>query len=121
MNISLMGLELGVLVLAIGVLLLDLWMPADRKRLLGYLGAVGVAVLLAYSFAKPAPVVQIEVAPATGTNTPAVQLTTAAGATNLVAFRAVTPNINGGFVSDGLATFFKRFFLVAALVVLVMS
>lgn len=121
MNIALMGLELGVLVLALGVLLMDLWMPADRKRLLGYLGAVGVAVLLAYSFVKPTPMAQIELTPATGTNGPVVQLVSPSGTTNMMSVQVTAPTINGGFVSDGLALFFKRFFLLAAIIVLVMA
>jgi NADH-quinone oxidoreductase subunit N len=128
MNISLMGLEIGVLVLALGVLLMDLWMPAERKRLLGYLAAAGVGLMLAYSFVKPPPTTLVEIAPATGTNAATATLVTSApsASTNApagmpVSVKLTTPNINGGYVMDGLAVFFKRFFLFAALIVLLMS
>src|SRR5688572_6469161 len=138
MNIALMGLEIGVLVLALGVLLMDLWMPADRKRLLGYLAAAGVGLMLAYSFVKPPPTRYggVEVNFVTGTNVVAsaqsiasnIVVALSSGATNLpvegsLAVRpmSVTPNINGSYVMDGLAVFFKRFFLLAALIVLLMS
>jgi len=39
MKWSLMQLELGVLVLALGVLLLDLWVPAENRRKLGFVAA----------------------------------------------------------------------------------
>ena len=36
MNTALISLEIAVLLLALGVLLLDLWLPAENKRKLGY-------------------------------------------------------------------------------------
>ena len=128
MNLALMGLEIGVLVLALGVLLMDLWMPADRKRLLGYLAAAGVGLMLAYSFVKPPPTTQIEVTSASGTNAVATLQVSSPNSTDTnalakvpVAMKVTTPNINGSYVMDGLAVFFKRFFLLSALIVLLMS
>ncbi len=90
MNTSLLILEIAVLVLALGVLLIDLWTPPERKRLLGYGAAAALAVVLAYSFFR---------------------------------FDASTPQYAFGqsYVLDGLALFFKQFFLLAAIIVLVMS
>jgi NADH-quinone oxidoreductase subunit N len=128
MNISLMGLEMGVLVLALGVLMMDLWLPADRKRLLGCLAAAGVGLMLAYSFVKPPPTALIEVTAASGTNAVAtMQIAspnpkdTNAPAGIPVSLKVTSPTINGSYVMDGLALFFKRFFLLAALIVLLMS
>ena len=90
MNASLMILEIAVLILGLGVLLQDLWMPAERKRLLGYVAALGLLVVLGYSLLRQdASVPQ---------------------------FAFVQ-----SYVLDGLALFFKRFFLVAAILVLVMA
>jgi NADH-quinone oxidoreductase subunit N len=91
MNASLMILEISVLILGLGVLLEDLWMPADRKRLLGYVAAAGLALILAWTFLR-------------------LDL----GTTPLYAF-------GQSYVFDGLALFFKRFFLLAAVIVLVMA
>src|SRR5258708_4028868 len=90
MNASLMILEIAVLVLGLGLLLLDLWTPADHKRFLGYGAAVALACVLGYSFFK---------------------------------FDSSTVQFAFGhsFVMDGLALFFKRFFLLAAILVLLMA
>ena len=53
MNASLMGLEISVLLLALGVLLADLWVPVERRRELGYVAAVGTMVILLFSFLPP--------------------------------------------------------------------
>lgn len=87
MNVSLTIHEIAVLVLGLGVLLLDLWTPADRKRLLGYGAAAGVALILAYSFLR-------------------------------FDLRVAESAFGGTYVLDGLALFFKRFFLLAAVFVL---
>lgn len=50
MNASLMILEIAVLVLGLAVLLIDLWTPVERKRLLGYGAAAGLGLVLIYSF-----------------------------------------------------------------------
>ena len=89
MNTPLIILELGVVLLGIGILLVDLWMPAERKRELGYVAAAGLTVLLIGSFFFSGPDA-----------------------------RHAFGNL---YVLDGLALFFKRFFLTAAIVVLVME
>jgi len=68
-----------VIALGLVLMLADFWMPAERKRFLGYAAAAALALLLVTNLGNCA----------TGT-----------------AF-------NGMFVQDGLAVFFKRFFLVA--------
>jgi NADH-quinone oxidoreductase subunit N len=89
MNVSLMSLELAVLAAGIGLLLLDLWTPAEHKRNLGYAAAAAVGLILAYSFSISA-------------DQPAYAF-------------------GQSYVMDGLALFFKRFFLLAALLVLLMA
>jgi hypothetical protein len=46
MNLSLISLEMGVVALGMALLLADLWLPPERKRLLGYAAAAGLGVLL---------------------------------------------------------------------------
>jgi len=87
MNAHLISLEIWVIALGLVLMLADFWMPAERKRFLGYAAAAALALLLVTNLGNCA----------TGT-----------------AF-------NGMFVQDGLAVFFKRFFLVAAILVLFMS
>ena len=89
MNASLIILEIAVLFLGLCLLLLDLWTPPERKRLLGYGAVVALIVIFAYSFKL-------------------------AGASAQFAFRDT-------YVLDGLALFFKRFFLLAAIFVLIMA
>src|SRR5262249_20362520 len=90
MNVSLMILETAVLDLGLALLLMDLWTPAERKPLLGYGAALGLALVLGYSFLK---------------------------------FDSTTAQFAFGhsYVLDGLALFFKRFFLLAAIIVLLMA
>jgi len=89
MNVLLLKHELTLIVLGLGVLLADLWLPAERKRGLGYLAAAGVGAILNCSFMGSVP---------------------------------ENPHAFGGmFVLDGLALFFKRFFLVATILVLLMA
>ncbi|MBI3874401.1 MAG: NADH-quinone oxidoreductase subunit N [Verrucomicrobia bacterium] len=92
MNTTLISLEIAVAVLGLAVLLLDLWTPAEQKRALGYGAAGALAALLLLSFSEYFAV-----------KSPAE-----------LAF-------GGAYVFDGLALFFKRFFLLAAIVVLVMA
>ena len=92
MNALLMSHELLVLALGLGVLLADLWLPVHAKRQLGYAAAVGLGLILVFSFA-------------------AVHL--ASGETRLA--------FNDMYLLDGLALFFKRFFLLAALLVMLMA
>jgi len=91
MNASLMILEIAVLVLGLGLLLLDLWTPPDRKWLLGYGAAAALALVLGYSFIK----FGLAAAPQTA--------------------------FGHSYILDGLALFFKRFFLLAAIIVLLMA
>ena len=86
-----MSLEIGVIALGLVLLLGDLWMPAGRRRFLGYAAVAALGLLLAASLSG------YGICSLTGT-----------------AF-------NGMFVEDTLAVFFKRLFLVAAILVLFMS
>ena len=93
MNIGLLIHEWLVAVLGLGLLLVDLWLPPSAKRNLGYAAAIGVSAILLYSlFAVRLP----------------------PGEVTQYAFGKM-------YALDGLALFFKRFFLLAALIVLVMS
>ena len=91
MNLLLLSHEILVLVLGLGLLLVDLWLPLDAKRKLGYTAAAGLIVVFVYSL-----------------------LAIPCGAPTQYAFGQM-------YVLDGLALFFKRFFLIAAAIVLVMS
>jgi len=98
MNFSLISLELAVVILALGVLLGDLWTPAQHKRKLGYAAAAGLLLILLFSIS-------------------ARQKFLPAGGGEAVADFA----FGKMFVVDGLATFFKQFFLLAGIIVVVMS
>jgi NADH-quinone oxidoreductase subunit N len=92
MNLSLMSLEVAVVLLGLGVLLLDLWTPTEHKRKLGYVAALVVLAIFGWSFAQQ--------------------------------FGGVTDpqfTASGSYVLDPLAIFFKRFFLLAAVFVLIMA
>src|SRR5437016_6131876 len=91
MNYSLTTLEMAVVALGLGLLLLDLWTPLGMKRQLGYAAAAALGFVLLFSFSSFID----------------------AGVT-VTAFK-------GMYVQDGLALFFKRFFLVAAIIVLILS
>lgn len=91
MNYSLTILEMAVVLLGLGVLMADLWTPAEQKAKLGYAAAAALGIVLLLSFTRLAD--------------PGVSAT---------AFQ-------GMFVQDTLALYFKRFFLVATIVVLVMA
>jgi NADH:ubiquinone oxidoreductase subunit 2 (subunit N) len=91
MNASLITLEVCVITLGIVLMLADFFAPAERKRYLGYAAIAALAGLLLISFSGNG------VCSLSGT-----------------AF-------HGMFVEDALAVFFKRFFLVAAILVLFMS
>jgi NADH-quinone oxidoreductase subunit N len=91
MNSALLSHEWLVVLLGLGVLLADLWVPQDFRRKLGYVAAAGLGAILVYSLvAVPVPSVPE------------------------YAFSHM-------YVMDGLALFFKRFFLVAAMLVLLMA
>jgi NADH-quinone oxidoreductase subunit N len=91
MNLSLMSLEVCVVALGLVLLLADLWLPVERKRALGYAAAAALALLL--------------LASATGLGSCSVQGTA----------------FNGMFVQDNLSIFFNRFFLLAAIPVLILA
>jgi NADH-quinone oxidoreductase subunit N len=91
MNLSVMSLEVCVVALGLVLLLADLWLPVERKRLLGYAAAAGLGLLLIVSLS--------------GYGSCSVQGSA----------------FGGMFVQDGLSLFFKRFFLLAAVLVLVMT
>ncbi|HEY1719507.1 MAG TPA: NADH-quinone oxidoreductase subunit N [Verrucomicrobiae bacterium] len=91
MNASLITLELCVIALGVVLLLADFWMPAERKKYLAYLAAAVLGGLLLISFSGNG------ICSSFGT-----------------AF-------HGAFVEDGLALFFKRFFLAAAILVLFLT
>ena len=92
MNALLLSHELGALILGLGLLLVDLWLPASEKRKLGYVAAAGVGAILLFSLFQ-------------------FSLSTVG---TQYAFGQM-------FVLDPLALFFKRFFLLAALLVLVIA
>jgi len=89
MNLLLLKHELSLLGLGLVVLLADLWVPAERRRMLGYLAAAGVGVILFCTFLPGAEDTQYA--------------------------------FGGMFVQDGLAIFFKRLFLAATAVVLLLA
>jgi len=90
MNLSLMYLEIAVIALALGLLLLDLWTPAQLKVKLGYVAVIGLLVILGASFSS------------------------CISSPQALAF-------NDMYVNDGLALFFKRLFLIAAVFVILMA
>ncbi len=89
MNYSLLTVEILTALLGLGVLLLDLWIPAASRKLLGIIAATGLGVLLVYAVGSAAP----------GDGT---------------AF-------GGMFVVDALSGYAKGFFLVAGLIVVLLS
>jgi NADH-quinone oxidoreductase subunit N len=91
MNLSLMSLELAVVALGILVLLVDLWLPVERKRPLGYVAAAALALLFLNTF------------------------------TSHCSCAGEGEAFGGMFVQDGLAVFFKRFFLLAGVLVLILA
>jgi NADH-quinone oxidoreductase subunit N len=92
MNGALLSHEWLVIGLGLAVLLADLWLPATSRRQLGYAAALGLCGILVYSL---------------------VAVRVPAGETQF-AFSQM-------YALDGLALFFKRFFLVAAIGVVLMS
>jgi NADH-quinone oxidoreductase subunit N len=91
MNTSLISLEIAVVAAGLLILLVDLWAPAEVKSKLGYGAAALVFFILFYSF------------------------------TDLVDGDGVRYAFGKMYVQDQLALYFKRFFLFAAMVVLVFS
>ncbi len=97
MNAGLLIHEYLVLGLAMAVLLADLWLPASAKPRLGYAAAVGLGLILLYSF------IFVHVAP------------------DQSAYAFGRDPGHGPYVLDSLALFFKRFFLLAAIMVVLMA
>lgn len=95
MNLAIFSHEILTLLLGVGVILADLWLPASRKRSLGYVAAAGVGVILLHSLFALCPAV----CPPEGSATAC----------------------HGMYVLDETALFFKRFFLIATLLVLLMT
>jgi NADH-quinone oxidoreductase subunit N len=92
MNASLLIHEILIIGLGLGLLLADLWIAPAARRKLGYVAALGVGLVLLYS---------------------------------LFIFKLPTGDQAYAFgkmyLLDGLALFFKRFFLLSALIVLLIS
>jgi NADH-quinone oxidoreductase subunit N len=88
MNASLIIPEIFVAGLGLLLLLADIALPAERRRLVGYSAIAVLGVLLIASCA------------------------------GIGAFGATGDAFGNSFVNDGLALFFKRFFLLAAILVL---
>jgi NADH-quinone oxidoreductase subunit N len=91
MNASFITLEICVIALGTILMLADFWMPAERKKFAAYAAIVALGGLLLISLS---------------------------GAGVCSVFGTA---FNGAFVEDGLALFFKRFFIVAAMLVLFMA
>lgn len=94
MNSSLILVEILVGLLGLGVLLADLWLPAKNRRQLGWAAALGVGIIFFVSLKDAAEVTYAFTAPGAKT---------------------------GMFVQDSLSVFFKQFFLLAALLVILMA
>jgi NADH-quinone oxidoreductase subunit N len=92
MNTLLLIHEFLIIGLGLGVLLADLWIAPAARRKLGYVAAAGVGIVLLYSLFIFNP----------------------PSADHAYAFGKM-------YLLDGFALFFKRFFLVSALIVLLMS
>jgi NADH-quinone oxidoreductase subunit N len=91
MNTSLIGLEISVIGLGLVLMLADFFVPAERRRFIGYAAIAALGVLLITSLSG---------------NGSCGQFGTAFG---------------GMFVNDALSLFFKQLFIVAAILVLFMA
>ncbi len=91
MNYSIASLEIAVVVLGLVLLLADLWTPVQHKRKLGYIAAGILTLFLIGTFTSHCS----------------------------CALRGT--GFGGMFVQDGLSVFFKRFFLLAAILVLLVA
>lgn len=100
-DLYLLKYEFSVLILGLGVLLLDLWLPPENRRKLGYVIAAALILMLVATFIWPPYTVKV--------------MTTGEWKHfNEMAFR-------GSFISDDLGLFFKRLFLLAGAFVAMMS
>jgi NADH-quinone oxidoreductase subunit N len=91
MNASLISLEISVIGLGLVLMLADFFVPAERRRYIGYAAIAALGVLLIASLSG---------------NGSCGQFGTA---------------FNGMFVNDALSLFFKQLFIVAAILVLFMA
>lgn len=92
MNLSLISLEIAVTALGLVMLVADLWLPPERKRWMGYGAALALALLFLNTF------------------------------TSHCSCALLGQSAFGGmFVQDALSVFFKRFFLLAGALVLVLA
>lgn len=97
MNYSLLQTEIILLLLGLGVLLADLWLPADARRKLGYAAAGCLLALFLYGFRG------MIIDPVHATAFP------------------IGGSKSGMFIQDGLALYFKQFFLLAGAIVMLIS
>lgn len=88
MNTSLIGMEISVIGLGLVLMLADLFMPAERRKFIGYAAIAALGALLLMSLSGN-------------------------GSCSLAGTA-----FGGSFINDGLSLFFKRFFLIAAILVL---
>jgi len=100
-NVSLLKLEVSVLIFALGMLLLDLWMPRENRRKLGYLAALGMGLILISSFVRSPFFLTFQ--------------------SGQLSYHLPEFAFGQSYVLDELALFFKRIFLAAAVLVLLMS
>src|SRR5437868_10943923 len=100
-HLNLVKYELGVLILGFGVLLLDLWMPPENRRKLGYFVAAALAAMFVATFFWPPYTVKL------------------LGNGEWKHFNELA--FGDSFISDDLGLFFKRLFLLAGAVVALMS
>ena len=91
MNSSLIMLEVSVIGIGLVLMLAELFVPAGRRRFIGYAAIAALGVLLVTSFSGSGSCGQFGTA------------------------------FNGMFVNDALSLFFKQFFIVAAILVLFMA
>jgi NADH-quinone oxidoreductase subunit N len=91
MNYGLLTLEIGVVLAGLAVLLADLWIPAEMRRKLTHAAAGFLGLLLLASF------------------------------TRWIDSGETGTAFGGMFIQDGMSLFFKRLFLVTAIIVLVFS
>ena len=88
MNSSLISLEVSVIAIGLVLMLADFFVPAERRRFICYAGIVALGALLLINLS--------------GNGNCDIQGTA----------------FNGAYINDGLAIFFKRFFMIAAILVL---
>jgi NADH-quinone oxidoreductase subunit N len=91
MNTLLLSHELLVLGLGLALLMAELWTPPSARRLLAYVAVIGVLGIFGFSLATVGSPIEAQYA------------------------------FNGMFVLDGFALFFKRFFLLATALVLLLA